>query len=1225
MSLRIVNLALAGCVLSGSVFTLQAKDYAATEYRTEEDSELVRNSLENGSLVRVTIDNPYTPKGKPLYRANPEYYKQFTYQWVDEHTGQTVTSDITERATDRNQIVALLKKVYMDPDIPGYVEDISFIGNETKYDFYTNQTDLRKGANEAILPDGYYMAHTNGPDGRFNNTQVAMSRSEHNVIAYPLQDFFPFYVNNPVTPPLNGATALLVEMKASYYKMNEDTVTHKKSYPDPLGGITSNKTDEDLFAREIKALDYIDAVTLITRQRYLDEGGTNNTGFMFNMEGNFAKCFIVCKGSPRPDKATPAPTWYAGAQRHDDDNYILDRSGNIFKTRSGIIFYDMYEEFSPTNNGPMFDAYRDMNSGLRFEVDHNCSSIIGQQHDIIMGAEATYEQRNQKYHANLMFFLPDFRFADDTAYKPGTSKETLYSPYTFYSKDHRPYFFFNKITAEIDEPVDIITEKDNKIALIPVKWTSNYKKITDQQVPESFWIYRVIDGVVQPHFIPLDSIIIRQNKGEGIFTDERRFEDLTWTHTDSSIVRSYDTDVKVYVREPYDPANQSYQGKAITYVIRGVRMNSNFNTVESNIVTARLPYSEDGEYISIELLRAKSNYDIDREKNIYANTVNYVQLQANVDGKMKGIKEGNLLLGDLVKKVAVDENGSVITDASGNPERINVTSNGITNLDKFLHYGSFNIYRCWRDPSDPNNTLNIRKIMELPVDEHSVKIAGGSTPVFVVTEDDVRGRAIDLEWYKKRYNLDTTADELEPYRHIEDLRDEGLHLADGTVLPVKAAFSFKCSKDQILSDDYAQPWDPIGSNGKLMGYFIDDRDGNEEFTVSTFDNKFVQNYYYYMEFEHRDHETNPKVSNPVEVRVPLRPIAAGYFPYSLSDILNESEATFKNYDDIYDEGKLLPPNREGVSLQVSNSALIQYYDIYRLPRKTREAKRLVARAWRNGEGSFEPRVFDDYSENEESAIVRETTPPNFIGKIPFKLETEVNVGDRFAVVINTTSAADEPYRDNTYGAQFAIMPDLPRVEINRAKMKYIEDYKYEASVSVSPVFTEDTEHIYGDVSYGLWTFEHPEYKELGVYFPDEAVFTNKYHWIDAAMVLSDDVNESETELSYTFTHDRIAKPTKNDPVVTTNVVRMYAKINEPYRIDYIGANPEQEQYVIVDNVTHYGMFNASSTTGVEDIDADNSTNYTYYNLQGVKVDGNNLLPGIYIRTNGITSEKIMIQ
>ena len=49
---------------------------------------------------------------------NKAYYEAITYQWTDA-SGAMHTNAITDEATDPYQIVALLKKVYCDPNIPG--------------------------------------------------------------------------------------------------------------------------------------------------------------------------------------------------------------------------------------------------------------------------------------------------------------------------------------------------------------------------------------------------------------------------------------------------------------------------------------------------------------------------------------------------------------------------------------------------------------------------------------------------------------------------------------------------------------------------------------------------------------------------------------------------------------------------------------------------------------------------------------------------------------------------------------------------------------------------------------------------------------------------------------------------------------------------------------------------------------------------------------------------
>ena len=53
----------------------------------------------------------------------------------------------------------------------------------------------------------------------------------------------------------------------------------------------------------------------------------------------------------------------------------------------------------------------------------------------------------------------------------------------------------------------------------------------------------------------------------------------------------------------------------------------------------------------------------------------------------------------------------------------------------------------------------------------------------------------------------------------------------------------------------------------------------------------------------------------------------------------------------------------------------------------------------------------------------------------------------------------------------------------------------------------------------------------------------------------------------------------------------------------------------------------TGSAGVEDITVDEAADgpATYYNLQGIRVDGDNLTPGVYIRRSGNTSAKVLIK
>ena len=1196
------------------------------EYTKWESHPLVQNALyEKKDLVKVSaVETSYGEK--PVYRAFKEYYERFTYDWKDAN-GVVHTSNLTDRATDPRQIVELLKKVYTDPLIPGYIEDISYNNaTENLYDWYTNQQDRAK-KDGSILPDGSWMAHTRGASGTFGNNEVAMRRGDHNIIKYPAQNFYPYFIDKAPDRPLNGATALLVEMKANYYGKSGS------NYNNLCEGIKKDENGQYRVNDPVdKALEYIDAVTLITNQRYVEQG---EKGFMFNIEGYYAKCFIITKGSPRPDKA------YA--------HKIFD--GNVEITsdyHAGYPFYDMFEEFSPANNGPMCDAYAQMNAGERFVVDHNCSSVVMQQHDIMMGAETNYGTRNEKYHVNLMFFLPDMRFADDTAYKTvdirkaenvlpdyhskdlGDEKQypdyvvpSLYSPYTFYAADHQPYIFFNKITAEIDDAVIVNNPKYPGKALVPIKWKSNYKKIIDlNDILESFWIRRVKNGTVDPSNIPLEEIVVRSPQWAGDDADfpttKEEIGKFTWKYErEGSLIRADSLAVVAWVLEDYEPERDG--GKSVSYVIKGSRTESNFNLVESNIVTAVLPFSGEGSYMTIQLNRARSNYSIDTQENVYANTVDYIQVQ---DANKKAAEAGNLMVNELL----AEENYS---DGNGVQRNFRVKN------------GNILIYRRWTDAEGEHNKI----IYKLPVNEQSLFMIG-TVPVLRLVEEKTIAAEAEAEM----------GDGVEPYRHLVTLRNNGLRKkgnANEKVADVKAVLVMKWSKpaEGMEVDGKPVAWDPINEggdghnlepNGNLMGYFIDDHDDeNTPFKVSTAENVFPTSYTYNIAFKEDDtshtENTAPLVSNSVEVLVANRNVYAGYIPYTYEEITREPGLSFKNSEDIYDN--LLSPNSRGVAVRVSNSALVKNYDVYRLSSKTRDSasKRLVARVWRNDDGSFRPRVFDGsviIEENEDGQIVyddasaqdRPASPAGYIGKVPVELAVETNPNDVFALVINSTDRADSPYRENTYGSKFVVMPPPPAVEFTDVKMFWNSDYNYTCSVKVAPVNSNTSP--YEVAGYGLWTYEHPKYPEPGVLYPEDCEMTKKCHWLPDlnSYVMKFDVDSKESTMRYDFVHP-IAAPTNSNPVVTTNVARMYSVFTDDTNDNCIALEPNDPNnlYVVSDVTAHYGMYGKSGTTGVEDIDTDNNTNYRYFNLNGVEVDATHLSPGVYVRTNGVRSEKITVR
>lgn len=372
-----------------------------------------------------------------------------------------------------------------------------------------------------------------------------------------------------VPVPVEGATALLVELVDDY--------TYDSS------------ASCDNLLRKIKR------ITLLTHQRYINNTvSANNPGTLFNYVGTLNNFFLVTKGNNRIPRV----------KEGEDDN----------KAYGFPPFYNMFEEFSPSNGHPIYGAFATMDAGHGFEVDHNCTSIMTQNHIIVMSPELAQDGSNideiRDYAVNFMFFLPDLRFARDTRVHPDPSVTTYEGEwYTYYSADHRPYFFYNKLKAEIGKDPEII---DDTKARVKVSWKSTYNDIVKYEANEDFYIYRVVNDVIQPDPIK----------------DYEMIEPVEYTLNEDGSVTSKSKVNSVYIYE--DRGRFAYD---VSYIVMGRRYLTDFELTESNIVTNTIPGLVDppGALNIVIDGERKSKYNISDRHNYYQHTIKMLDSENEID------------------------------------------------------------------------------------------------------------------------------------------------------------------------------------------------------------------------------------------------------------------------------------------------------------------------------------------------------------------------------------------------------------------------------------------------------------------------------------------------------------------------------------------------------------------------------------------------------------------
>lgn len=1145
--------------------------------------------------------------GEYVYQVSKKYYDQFSYKWTDAE-GKEHTSVLTERATEPQQILALLKEVYTNPLIPGFRRD-RYEQEEVQSLFKVrNNVDGMEGSDEYTSSTFYQRDYNAAP-----------KRKDYVTVPYEPCNFGPFRVAEgeeikEVVKPFNGATALLVEMNDDFYSGTDG----KPLFP-------SYKYGEIPYDQGTRALDYVEAVTIMPKQSYIDETSSDNPGFMFNMEASISKCFIVTKGNNRPYKAfthrymvdmpdpdDPEKKVHATLAEDGSAYMIYDPSKGTtsdiqadkkpFSIDAGPLFYNMYEEFSPSNTGPITEAYTRMNEGKTFEVDHNCSSAIAQEHDVILGKK---NDVNEKFNINLMFFLPDKRFAGITNYSKddlelkkqledkksaGTltddEQEKLdklaygpYAPYTFYAEKHKPYFFFNKIYAKIDGKIKVSSGETHKtadgkervltdVALVPLHWESLYKTIIKQNDVESFHVHRIRNVEVIKDPVTWDQIIIRNlEDGSNI--------DLTYIGSDgdnSELLRKIGPNVAVYILEK-NAAERA--GEAVRYIIYGKRAGTEFSAVESNLVYGFLPNLENG--LTLRLAKAYSKYE--NGANNYVNDLalthtGYVTAADSETGKAYTILDepSNPVYSDLLTGEMKNVGGTNPADISD--VKFKDLTLVLTRTDELLTGNTEILMKCnLADAVKPGNEQWLRqytwKIEGIPVYTYALIV---DVPFFDYVTGEPTG-----SWLKMAYNWDEYNNNKgnSTFRPLQD---------NGDVLG-----SFKDVFSQSL----------IGLNGAdypgRYRYQLKVIPNSEAVTV---DAKGILQ------------------SNRPAVDVPKREYRIGYEGFTRESIENDTD--YKN---------LLDPNRPGVAFTVSNNPYVTQYSFHC---ESHGAK--LAHVERFPGGIYQPYL--NSVDNVEMQL--EPTADGYSGELSLILNREVYEDDNLVMVLEFSNTGENLYTNgNTYGFPIKTMPKIPQVSSASLTSYYYsfnDQAQYEGANNwyynkLSHSTTDyDNNNIFRFAGYGIWV--------NGTNNEGESEYQVGIH----------DVNMPEdyylADFEYNLVHGK-EKPSDDNKMKIHSPTRLYSEIINPnYLIPSYNPLGTQPQIMTLDasDVPGTGMYVVSDyagerqtldgrqvTTEIDSVNADSSEAAEYFNLQGMKVSEKNLTPGIYIRIKGNRTDKIVIR
>ncbi len=336
-------------------------------------------------------------------------------------------------------------------------------------------------------------------------------------------------LNNTQTPEIDEQTTLLVEVKDVFASDGA------KLYPD-------NAALADIH-HCIKSVRLLYSAFRIERtgQAYNAADTTYNPGVLYNVSGTYNRFFLMGKGASRAQWSLP--------------------------------FERMFEQFSPAtgyDSSSATDFYQNLKAGNSYTVKHDCGSVPHLGHYPTMASSSG--TAGAETMSNLVVYIPDYRFV------PWDGR----ADWCWYNPNYIPYFqvYSVSLAAKAERKGEVADRTYN----VTLNWESNIDTLSDSRVKQDFYIYRVVDGVIDSE--PLNSTALNG---------------YTYTY----------------------PEEQYSTGRTLTYIITARPSGiSGFNPVESNQASVLIPGYDPYERLALDIEgTSRCTYDPQKQFNDYANRI----------------------------------------------------------------------------------------------------------------------------------------------------------------------------------------------------------------------------------------------------------------------------------------------------------------------------------------------------------------------------------------------------------------------------------------------------------------------------------------------------------------------------------------------------------------------------------------------------------------------------
>lgn len=529
-------------------------------------------------------------KGGTIDENDHSALYDYNYDWTDDN-GESHTSNLLETATDPNQIIAMLRKIYMTREIPGN-KLRGYTADGQPESLIINDNDAFQVNYSAVGQLNSSLQYTDTYGWNIPTEKPVRSLTKGNY-TYNYMD------PTEYEPEQEGLTLIMIEIKdgANYSGSDYHSFT--------------NATLKEKVANTFKS------ARIITT--YKKSGSDEAAGTLFKIDADkLNRFFFLAKGQLRiidHSQAGEKP-WtsttvvpFPSMKVRGSSYTFTDNTFNATASSAVLApFEHMFEQFSPnqasSSTDAMTDVYQDLVNMESYQVVHDCVSIpfVGGNHEFNMyGVESTSDDCQDV--RDMMFFVPDYRmkYWAETQYSFGDATRDPSNDEKFvnYNRDHRPTLGLyvirqNEITGEQQAGADVYD--------LHLSWESNLLNFLPSDEAE-YNLYRVeTDDDGNKNYIFVATIA----PGETTYTDQVPMQE---------------------------------NGQQVTYVVQGQDTEHFLSLQMSNEESYIIPGTDKSEIITLSPKTDDySRFDPLTERNYYANQL---KLTNNVGTNVKGSYLGN--------------------------------------------------------------------------------------------------------------------------------------------------------------------------------------------------------------------------------------------------------------------------------------------------------------------------------------------------------------------------------------------------------------------------------------------------------------------------------------------------------------------------------------------------------------------------------------------------------